>query len=43
MSYDRAIVSQLSSLALHSKNKIIVGVDYGTTFTGTVIITICLY
>ncbi|KAK9554850.1 hypothetical protein V6Z77_006137 [Aspergillus fumigatus] len=34
MSYDRAIVSQLSSLALHSKNKIIVGVDYGTTFTG---------
>ncbi|GFF98153.1 heat shock 70 kDa protein 12A [Aspergillus udagawae] len=34
MSYDRAIVSKLSSLALDSKHKIIVGVDYGTTFTG---------
>ncbi|EAW24744.1 Hsp70 family protein [Aspergillus fischeri NRRL 181] len=35
MSYDRAIVSELSSLALDSKHKIIVGVDYGTTFTGS--------
>ncbi|KAF4216546.1 hypothetical protein CNMCM8980_001983 [Aspergillus fumigatiaffinis] len=34
MPYDRAIVSKLSSLALDSKHKIIVGVDYGTTFTG---------
>jgi hypothetical protein len=38
MPYDRAIVSKLSSLALDSKHKIIVGVDYGTTFTGTILL-----
>ncbi|GFF46529.1 heat shock 70 kDa protein 12A [Aspergillus udagawae] len=34
MSYDSAVFSKLRSLALDSKHKIIVGVDYGTTFTG---------
>ncbi|KAE8364462.1 hypothetical protein BDV27DRAFT_128405 [Aspergillus caelatus] len=34
MSLDKALVDRLGSLALHSNHKIIVGVDYGTTFTG---------